>query len=260
MFLSDALEDYLLTHDLADGSEDYYRRTVGVFTSWNGRNISKEEFTTDTVNRFIRDKQQAGRSSHYCRSLRNGLRALLRHIHGDCGKLRPVRCKELLSDTWTPEEVGRLADAANDLRMRRTIWGAYYTGLSQCDLWRLERQHVTAGGVIHFARQKTGKRVVVAIPLDLLAELPTEGRLFPLDFSEEWFRRLFANIVKKAGLCGTFKKLRRSSGTAIEMLHPGRGHVHLGNTREIFEKHYWDRQRDCEPMMPPRPNGDRPAA
>lgn len=256
MFLSDALQDYLLTHDLADGSEVFYRRTVGVFKTWSGRDVSKDEFTPDAVNRFIRDKQQAGKSSYYCRSLRNGLRAILRHVHGDCGKLRPVRCKELLSDTWTPEEVGRLASAAKDLRMRRVIWGAYYTGLSQCDLWRIERRDVTPNGVIHFTRQKTGKRVVVAIPVELLEELPAEGLLFPLGTSPEWFRRLFAIIVKRAGLCGTFKKLRRSSGTAIEMMYPGRGHIHLGNSRQIFETHYLDKARDVKPMMPPRPDDE----
>ena len=48
----------------------------------------------------------------------------------------------------------------------------------------------------------------------------------------------FSRIVAKAGLDGSFKKLRKSSGTRAEQLEPGRGHIHLGNSRKVFEQHY----------------------
>lgn len=252
MKLFEIISDYILTHDLKPGSESYYRRCAKVFKNYLGYEPDDLQFSANLVNTFIRDKTLAGKSPYYCRSLRNALRALLRHVHPDCGRLRPVKCRELLNDTWSPEDVTNLAAAAKSKEMRLLILVAYYTGLSGCDLRRLERKHVANNGVIHFARQKTGKRVVVAIPPELLPELPTEGLLFPLRTTEEWFRRCFQGVVKRAGLCGTFKKLRRSSGTAIEMMHPGRGHIHLGNTRSIFETNYLDKQRDVIPMMPPR--------
>ena len=256
----DVLSEYLLTHDLHGDSPGFYRRIVSVLCGWYGGVVPADDFTATLVNRLLLAKQEAGRSSYYRRSLRSGLRALLRHAHGDCERLRPVRCDELPSDTWSAEEVYRLADAAGKNRLLVLV--AYFTGLSECDLRRLKRSDIDAAGVIHFTRQKTGKRVLVGIPVDLLAELPDSGLLFPLLTTGEWFRRCFRVTVKKAGLCGTFKKLRRSSGTAIEIAYPGRGHIHLGNSRPIFELHYWDKARDSKPMLPPgfRPDGDRPAA
>lgn len=248
----DILDDYLLTHDLRGGSPGFYRRIVGVLCSWYGGRVPAEEFTATLVNRLLLAKQEAGKSSYYRRSIRSGLRALLRFDKGDCGRLRPVRCGELPADTWTPEEVFRLAEAAGKHRL--LILVAYFTGLSECDLRRLRREDIDQAGVIRFSRQKTGKRVLVAVPVDLLQELSASGLLFPLATSGEYFRRCFRAIVKKTGLCGTFKKLRRSSGTAVEMQCPGRGHVHLGNTRAVFEAHYLDKSRENRPMMPKRPN------
>lgn len=256
----DILEDYLLSHDLARGTPAYYRRVVSVLCTWHGKPVAEQDFCPRLVNKLLLAKQEAGLSSYYRRSLRSGLKALLRFRHGTCENLRPVRCEELLADTWTAEEVYRLAAAAGDNRLLVLV--AYFTGLSECDLRRLRRTDIDAGGVIRFSRQKTGKRVLVAIPAELLAELPSEGLLFPLATTGEWFRRCFRKVVKKAGLCGTFKKLRRSSGTAVEIENPGRGHIHLGNTRAVFEAHYLDKAREIKPMMPPhfRPGGEKPAA
>lgn len=245
----DILGQYLLTHELKGDSPNFYRRIVHVLCSWHGGVVSAEEFTVTLVNRLLLAKQEAGKSSYYRRSIRSALRALLRFDRGACERLRPVRCEELPADTWTAEEVYRLADAAGKNRLLVLV--AYFTGLSECDLRRLQRQDIDTAGEIRFNRQKTGKRVLVAIPVELLAELPGAGRLFPLTTSGEYFRRCFRATVKKAGLCGTFKKLRRSSGTAVEIENPGRGHIHLGNSRAIFEAHYLDKAREIKPMMPP---------
>lgn len=246
-----ALDDYILCHDLARGTPSYYRRIVSVLCSWHGGPVPLDDFTPALVSRMLAAKQEAGLSSHYRRSLRNGLRALLRFVHGSCERLRPVKCCELEADTWTAAEVGKIAEAAGPDRL--LILFAYFTGLSECDLRRLHREHIDAGGVIRFRRQKTGKSVLVGVPVELLDELPASGLLFPLKTSPEWFRRQFALVVKFCGLKGTFKKLRRSSGTEIEIHHPGRGHIHLGNTRLIFETHYWDKRRGENPLIPPSP-------
>lgn len=246
-----ALDDYLLCHDLARGTPDYYRRIVSVLCSWFGGAVPLGDFTPTLVNRMLAAKQEAGLSSYYRRSLRNGLRALLRFVHGSCERLRPVKCAELEADTWTAEEVGRIAAAAGKERL--LVLFAYFTGLSECDLRRLHREHIDADGTIRFRRQKTGKGVLVGVPVELLADLPSNGILFPLRTSEEYFRRQFRQVVRSCGLCGTFKKLRRSSGTEIELHYPGRGHIHLGNTRAVFEAHYWDKRRAEKPLMPPKP-------
>jgi hypothetical protein len=78
---------------------------------------------------------------------------------------------------------------------------------------------------------------------------PTWGRL-------ELWRREALRLVKLAGLSGGIGQLRHSSGTAVELHHPGRGHEHLGNTRAVFERHYLDLDQTAfERPLPPELKG-----
>jgi hypothetical protein len=57
--------------------------------------------------------------------------------------------------------------------------------------------------------------------------------------------------VKKAGLPhGPFKTLRKSTGTAVEVLKPGTGQFLLGDTRKEFERHYQDAMQVEVPQPP----------
>lgn len=260
----DLVESYVLSRELAESSVDYYRRISRVLCTWANRRVPADEFNVDLVNRFLRDKQAAGRSCYYRKSLRNALRALLGFHLGATvrGQIRPVKLEPLQPAAWSAEEVARLIDACSCLKcaerqdyMRTLIAVAYYTGLSQIDLHRIERRDFDLLGVIRTKRSKTGRRVVAAIPPALLSSLdsrPPTGPLWPCLTSRESLRKVFNRIVRKAGLRGTFKTLRNSSGTAVEKLHPGRGHEHLGNTRQIFERHYLDETKDDKgPLQPP---------
>lgn len=87
-----------------------------------------------------------------------------------------------------------------------------------------------------------GKRVVVAFSDRTMtaidATFPPERRvIWPLSVSREMMRRTFVSVAKKAGCGGTLKWLRAGSGTSVEELY-GRGEQHLGNTRQVFERHY----------------------
>lgn len=260
------VENYVLSRELAESSVTYYRTLGRLLCRWAKRRILAEEFNVDLANRFLRDKQTEGRKSYYRKSLRNGLRALLGfhlgHAANIRGHLRPVKLDDLAPSCWSAAEVSRLIDACKFIRgaerqeyVRSLITVAYYTGLSQGDLHRLERKSFDRAGVLRTKRNKTGKRVVAVVSPAVLAMLdarPQAGPLWPQTTSREAFRRLFARLVKRAGLRGSFKTLRKSSGTLVEKLHPGRGHEHLGNTRQIFERHYLDRDKDDrEPLEPP---------
>lgn len=262
--------DYVLEHELAETSADQYHRIVGVFVSWAGRDVSSSEFTPQLVSEFLADRQRLGRSSYYRKSLRNHLVALLRYA-GQGGRVRAVKLHELEPQAWTPEEVAALVAACDCLPLeRRAYWQtiipvAYHTGLGQCDLERIERRHFDHAGVIRFSRSKTGKRILAQIPMDLLKRIPmAPGPIWPRTVSKEHWRRTFGKIVRKAGLTGTFKKLRKTAGTLVDAEHPGQGHVLLGNSRQIFERHYRDPRTVKEnPLSPPglpRPDSPKPAA
>ena len=254
------VSEYILQHDIRETSADQYHRISGVFSSWLIGNPSCElpasDFTARNVSRFLAAKQAAGRSSHYRRSLRNCLSALLKYS-GDFEKVRPVKTDELDPHAWQPEEVAKLIAACDRLRggeKRRERWRlliavAYYTGLAHIDLRKLRREDFGPDGLLRCKRSKTGRRVVASIPIELLARLP-EGELFPLESSLESFRATFRRLVKWAGIRGTFKTLRKTAGTLVDEAHPGQGHVLLANSRAIFEAHYL--ARAAVPAMPPR--------
>lgn len=248
----DCLNSYLLLRDLRPETERYYRRTVAVFNDWaDGREMSPE-----TVSEFLRDKQRGGASPYYLRSLRSGLRALLNHA-GQTGPVRSVKLPHLENDTWQASDIPLLiAAVASVMRRRVDYWetiipAAWYTGLSQGDLWRLDRSHVDSAGVLRIRRSRTGALAVCRPPSSVVDVLRySTSPPWALQTSAEWFRREFALIVRHAGLAGTFKKLRKSAGTDAERLHPGRGHELLANSRRVFEWHYLDAKLESQPIGP----------
>lgn len=167
--------------------------------------------------------------------------------------IRPVKLETLEPESWTPAEIIKLVLACDRLPYcdrnwwRTFVLAGFYSGLNACDLHRLERKDIGANGGVPFIRSKTGKRVFFSLPMDLVAEIiaisPAEGPIWPLLTSQESFRKRFERLVRLAGIRhGTFKKLRKTSGTLVEAACPGAGHRHLGNEQAIFSKHYEDRR------------------
>lgn len=85
--------------------------------------------------------------------------------------------------------------------------------------------------------------------LDAIAGQPPLA--WPYDLSH--FRRHFGKIVKGAKVNrGTFKWLRRASGSYVEALQPGAGHKHLGHqSAAVFAKHYDARLGAATLPLPP---------
>lgn len=261
--LDDLVRDYILSHELVPDSERYYRRMAGVLQAWAQQRISLEHFTPRLVNEMLLEKQRSGLSSHYRRSLRNAMRALLGHKYGGTlpEKLRTVRLTALYPESWTAAEVRRLIDACGYIRdERRRLWWqtiiavGYYTGLSLRDLWLLRLDDIDAGGIARVLRSKTGKPVNMAIPEPWWSRtraVAVDGRVFAPSSCYEVFRQTFRRIVRKAGLQGSFKKLRKSCGTLVEQAYPGHGHIALANGRKVFEAHYLSRRHlDQNPAGP----------
>lgn len=264
MTLLKILARYLLEHELRRTSESQMTAIVRVFLNWIGvSDLPLEQFTADRISEFLLAKQRDGRSSHYRRSLRNSLKALLTFASGQQATgVRPVRLESLEPESWSAEEVERLIAACDELPYRERNWWrtflqiAYYSGLNACDLHRIERANIHANGCVPFVRSKTGKRVFFGIPQELVREIhaiaPEDGPIWPLKTSQEAFRLRFARLVRIAGIRpGTFKRLRKTSGTLVELAQPGFGHRHLGNEPQVFAKHYEDRTvTQSVPTMP----------
>ena len=246
MISRELLDSYLLLRDMKPSTETYYRRIANVYNKW-AKGLSIKEFTPRTVSEFLATKQRSGKSSHYRRSLRSGLRALLTHSGASpAERVRPVKTDQLDPEAWTADEVMLLVNAVPEVvkpvmvdYWQQVIVVAYYTGASQIDIHELSRKNFFANGRVRYVRSKTGKLVTTAVPPEFVRMLPSRDPCWPLKTSREFFRVTFGKIVARARLKGTFKKLRKSSGTSVDILHPGMGHKHLGNSRKIFETHYF---------------------
>lgn len=250
--LASTLESYVLSRDVKPSTAEFYRRQFSVFQSWLKLRPCTV-ITEETISRFLADKQAAKKSSYYRKSLRNGLKAVIGD-ELDWRKIRPVKLDRLEVRAFTRHEVGLLIRAVLTAMppAKREFWRliipvAYHTGLAQCDLHRLERKHIDAEGVCRFTRSKTGTESVTWLPPYLVEQLGT-GPLFPPYASNEMFRRDFQAICRQAGVKGTFKMLRKTSGTEAERIAPGEGHAHLANTRKVFEKHYDARHEKRKPI------------
>jgi integrase len=249
--LESAIDRYLLFHDLTPETAAWYKRVISVYRTWAGGDVPLDKFCGDSISQLLKDKRDVGRSPSYVKSLRNGLVAVLRDIRGQgpIERVRSVKVPPLEPTGWTRAEVERLIhDGCRDLppafrvRWQSFIAAGYYSGLDACDLERIEPDHIRPDGVIVWRRKKTGSRVIVRFPpplLDMIRSFAAaEGPIWQRPYSKEWRRKVFKGIVQRAGLTGTFKKLRKTSGSAVEAECPGSGHKHLGNTRAIFERHY----------------------
>lgn len=263
--LKQRLDEYVLYHDLAAETVKWYRRIVNVFCSWAGGDVPADKFDGIAISRMLADKKALGRSPYYIRSLRNGLVAVLHEIRGNAPveRIRGVRCPPLQPEAWSPAEVELLINDGckgmtfdSQWRWQLCIALAYYTGLDRCDIERLERRHFGDDGAVFYNRRKTGGEPTSGIPVELLrymeSRCPHKGPMLRMGISPEWFRKVFGGIVERAGLHGTFKKLRKSSGSLVERDNRGMGHKHLGNSRAIFEKHYEAKKvTRGEATMPP---------
>lgn len=249
------LERYVLLHELRDSTERQYRRVCHVWRSW-AVGHGNPQFDEDSVSQFLRDLQAAGRSSYYRKSTRSTLVALLRSA-GMSGQVRAVRVEPLTVEAWDSEEVGQLVGAVRltvrDLGRQRwwetLIEAAWLSGLNWADLRTVRVEDVPSDGWLRWRRSKTRKTVTVYLPRNLV-EHRQAGFVWPWPLSDEAFRHQFARIVRQAGLSGSFKRLRKSTATAVEEIAPGRGHVYIGDERRTFERHYW-RVDGAEKVHPP---------
>ena len=161
----------------------------------------------------------------------------------DCtGEIRRVKCPRPLPRAWSHEEIRRLIQAAGEMPggTKRCRWKillpawilvAYSSGLRLGDMLTLRHDSVR-GNKVALVMAKTGRPHVIMLDsaaLQAIASLPISG---PLIFGGLVGRcvliRAFRRLVKRAGMSGSGRVLRRSSATyaAIAGMSPS---DHLGH-------------------------------
>lgn len=261
-----AREAYGLVRPVRDSTLRQYLIAADLFERWAGGPVRLEELDEKSVSAFLRD-YAATHAPDTVRSKRNHLLALWRGAADDGLCEDPVgrrvrRCSvpEPIVEAWTKAEVEQLlATAATLPRMhrcglrRREWWPlairvAWDSGLRWADQVSIPVSAVRPDGWVTVRQSKTAKVSTFQFSASTMAALSASlercprALVIPWPASGETFRDQVDRLVAKAKVrAGTWKWIRRGSGTDVELQQPGAGHRHLGNTRAVFERHYADR-------------------
>lgn len=235
------------------------RWTANALESFAQSESISDTLTEEHANGFL--AAQLGKSPFTIRSYRSDILTLWNGA-ADCNlvpypvmrRVRLPRIPELIVDCYTIDEARRILTAANQL-VGRYRWGvrkrdywnaairlAWDTGLRRGDVIGFRRDSLRPDGVVLVLQSKTRKVLPAKLrPTTVTALLALPGG-YPLrwDTDVTYFTRHFRRIVDASGVCrGSFKWLRRASGSYVEIAHPGAGYKHLGHSGpQVFNRHY----------------------
>lgn len=256
---------YSLLRDVRPETLRQYTMAADLFERWAGRPVPLAELDEPSVSAWLRD-YAAQAAPATVRSKKTMILALWRAAADDglaeepsARRVRRVRVPAQAITAWTREEVGRLLEAAAGLPRRhpcglpRATWFdlairvAWDSGLRWGDLVALRVDAVRPDGACTVVQGKTGRPVTFRLSratLEALAaslEACPRALVCPWPASHETFNAQVRLLVKKAGVrAGTWKWIRRGSGSDVEAQVDGGGHRHLGNTRAVFDRSYGD--------------------
>lgn len=131
--------------------------------------------------------------------------------------------------------------------LKRRYWPAairlaWDSGLRRGDCWEFRMAAVRPDGTARVVQHKTGQVVTLRLRPSTVAALREIGGNQPLKWTlnASFFGRHFKRLTEASGVGrGSFKFLRRSSGSYVELAQPGAGHKHLGHAdAKVFSRHY----------------------
>jgi len=261
-----AQDGYSLIRGVKATTLEQYRIAAELFERWAGGPIRLDELDERSLSGFLRD-YAATAAPDTVRSKRNSVLALWRAAADDGLCDEPVgrrvrRCcvPETVVEAWNKAEVEQLLEAAARLPrrhrcgLRRSEWWplairvAWDSGLRWADQVAIPVSAVRPDGLVSVRQSKTGKVATFQFSPSTMAALRASlercprSLVIPWPASGETFRDQVTTLVRKAGIrAGTWKWIRRGSGSDVELQERGAGHLHLGNTKAVFDRNYADR-------------------
>jgi integrase len=260
-----ARESYSLLRDVKPETLRQYVIVAHLFERWAGGPVLLEQLDEASVSAWLRD-YSAGKAPATVRAKKVQLLALWRAAADDglaqepsARRVRRVRVPAQAVTAWTRGEVEQLLRTAAGLKRRhrcglsRAAWWdlairvAWDSGLRWGDLVALRVDAVRPDGACTVVQGKTGRPIsfrLSSATLDsLAASLASCPRALvcPWPSSHETFNDQSRRLVAMAGIRpGTWRWIRRGSGSDVEAQVDGAGHRHLGNTPTVFERSYGD--------------------
>jgi integrase len=263
------LAQYVLERGLTQRSEAEFRRRLRRFERYLGRASEWDDFNDEQVNRWLAALAESGLAPETIRGHRSVVLAVWNgawesgYLNARPGRIRRVKCPARRPQAWTLDELRALVAIASrtpgrtnrDRRIpRAAFWRAflltgYYTGLRLGDLLALRWSEVSASGLVTVTMRKTGDMLTAQLPEDAqqalraIAPVATVKRLLVFGelINRSNVQRYFRRLVRRAGLAGSTKWLRRTGASHVEAELPGSAKAFLGHrTHGLAYRNYVD--------------------
>ncbi len=270
--LSRFVDRYFAGREVCPDYETKVRKRVAKLARFAGSVSIEEVFDLDVVNGFLRSI--VDRSPYTVKDIRSDIVTLWNAAADEdlvgvppLRKIIKPKCHELIIECYSADEVRQLLAAARGLKghyptgvAKATYWVAMIMlawdgGLRRGDCWRFRKSLVQPDGTLRVVQHKTKQAVTVRLRESTrkAIDLIPFDKAFSWEMAPDYFGRHFKAIVQKSGVNrGSFKWLRRSSGSYVELQMPGAGTKHLGHkTAATFTKHYDGRLGGHTLPMPP---------
>lgn len=248
------VDNYTLLRDVKPETVRQYRITATLFERWAGGPVRLDELDEQTISAWLRDYAASGVEPHTVRSKKVGILCLWRAAadEGLCEpptrRVRAVRVPYKVVEAWDIDEVERLLEACKKLKrwhrcgLRRSAWFdlavrvAWDSGLRWGDLIRLPVSAVRPDGSAAWCQSKVRRPVVFRLSPSTMEALRKSLEVAPRELvcpwpsSRETFQDQVERLVALAGIRpGTWKWIRRSSATDVEVQKAGAASAHLGH-------------------------------
>ena len=254
---------YVDSRKLADPTIEVYRSTIQWLNRWHGEVVMLSDLCDDLVNGFssaILDTNGERAAAAKTRVVMALWRSAIADglVNVAPLRVRQVKAVKTAVRTWTMEQVVDLVKATESQTfsdhttingdqgpvmihcgklLKAWIFVGWDTALGRVDILRLKRSDIRGDGRIQLVQSRSKKSHVCRVRPETIAaidetiEQPRE-RIF--EFNSNWIDRRFRLLCSIAGLPydrATTNKLRWSSGSHVEAIHPGAGPKHLGQAR-----------------------------
>lgn len=260
-----ARQTYSVTRPIRQETARQYEIAADLLERWAGRPVRLDELDERSVSEWLRD-YSAKVAPSTVRAKKQAVMTLWRAAADEglasepvARRVRRTSVPEKPVEAWTKAEVEQLLEAAATIPryhacgLRRSTWFdlairvAWDSGLRWGDQIRLPVSAIHPDGWVSITQSKTQKVATFRLSSSTMEALrksleqAPRSLVMPWPGSHETFNAQVRRLVKRAKIRqGTWKWIRRASGTDVELQEEGSGHKHLGNTRKVFEAHYAD--------------------
>ena len=259
------VDQLVLENEWSDVHEYLVRSRVKTLQKFAGRWLTIRDLEADLINRYLLHLKEQELRPNTIKSHRRHLLLVWRAAarddlasFPDSHKIRNPRATVTVPMAWSVDEVRQLVDEAERIPEEKMIgqipefrfWPAiicvaYDTGLRLGDVLSLKHEDITTGPR-RIVMNKTGFPINVRVHKSTFNRVgatfpPLRETIFPWPWKRRQFYERFKGLVISAGLKGTFKRLRCTSGSYVDAIQSGAGSKHLGHrVGYVFARHYED--------------------